>query len=199
MGQGTSHTVYMANASGQEIYVMAALSADWAIIDFIAAAALPLLLGGVEDIIAVAVEEGVELPSALTTLGDLFGYLKAAVQILSKTGSIDSHVSDAAQSLVDAFKNTSIPIAFNDYKDVEDEGILGIYLTPDGIAGLLGANTVSVMVLSGDGQKLAMWDTGSDDSWIATTQQAIVRSIYGSIWQQDPSSGTEDWSDLFSA
>ena len=74
-----------------------------------------------------------------------------------------------------------------------------MYLTPDGIAGVLGAKTVSVMVLSGDGKQLAMWNTGSDDSWITTNQHMIVRSKYGSIWQQDPSSGTQDWSDLLSS
>jgi hypothetical protein len=197
MGQGVSHNVYMANASGQENYVMAAINADWALADFIVEAAMPILLAGVSEIAAVA--EAAEIPAGLATLSDLFGYLKVAVQFISKTSSTSRHTVDAALALVNAFKNTSIPIAFEDYKNVEREDFLSLYLTPDGIAGVLGAKTVSVMVLSADGKQLAMWNTGSDDSWITTEQQTIVRSKYGSIWQQDPGSGTEGWSDLFSA
>jgi len=196
MGQGISHTVYMANACGQDIYVMASLSTEWAIIDAIADGAL--LLAAVADIAAV-VTTAEALPEVINTLSDLYGYLKVAAQLLRDTGSISSRTTDAAQTLVNAFANTSIPIAFDDYKNVEEEGVLSIYLSPDGIASLLGASTVSVMVMSGDGKQVAMWDTGADDSWIATNQQTIVRSAYGSIWQQDPGAGTQNWSVLLSA
>jgi hypothetical protein len=74
-----------------------------------------------------------------------------------------------------------------------------MYLTPSGIAGMVGVKTISMMVLSGDGKQLAMWSTSSDESWITTSQQMTVRSKYGSIWQQDLGSGTEEWSDLLSA
>jgi hypothetical protein len=65
----------------------------------------------------------------------------------------------------------------SEYKNVEEEGILEIYLSPSGIADL-GVSTLSAMVLtvSGDGKQLAIWNTGSDDLWIATDQQTIVRS-----------------------
>jgi hypothetical protein len=198
MGQGVSQNVYLANASGQDNYAMAALSSEWALIDFITEGALSVLLAGVSEIEAVA-EDVAELPTALNSLGDLFAYLKVAVQFLSKTSTTDRRVNTAAQSLVNAFKNTSNQIAFNTYKNVESEDFFNMYLTPSGIAGMAGAKTISMMVVSGDGKQLAMWDTGSDDSWITTGQQTIVRSKYGSIWQQDPGSGTEEWSDLLSA
>jgi hypothetical protein len=85
-------------------------------------------------------------------------YLKVAAQLLSKTDSIDSRTSGAARAFVNAYTNTSIQIAVSEYKNVEEEGILEIYLSPSGIADLLGVSTVSVMVLtvSGDGKQLAI-------------------------------------------
>ena len=186
---GASQSVYMANGSGQNIFVMASLNPDWAIVDFITD--IGLLLVGVEELKAVTMLG--ELPEALVTIRDLYEFLKIAAKILSGTLSVGSRGPEAALALVDAFSKTSIPIAYGDYKNVKDEGVLGMYLSASGIAGLLGASTVSVMVLSGDGKQLAMYNTGSDDSWIATDRQEIVRSKYGSIWQQDPDAGRQSW------
>jgi len=198
MGQGVSQNVYLANASGQDNYAMAVLTPEWALIDFITGAAMSVLLAGVEEFEAVVVD-GAELPSALNTLSDLFGYLKVAVRFINQISSTDRKVTAGAQLLMKAFQNTSNLIAFNAYDDVASEDFLKMYLTPSGIAGMAGAKTTSLLVLSGDGKQIAMWNTGSDDSWITTDQQTIVRSKYGSIWQQDPGSGTEEWSDLLSA
>jgi len=197
MGQGVSQNVYLANASGQDNFAMAALKPEWVLADVITAGAMTVLLDGVGEFAAVVDEA--ELPSALSSLDDLFGYLKVAVQFISKASSTTRNVINGAQSLVNAFQNVSYPIAFNDYKDVASEDFLKMYLTPSGIAGMTGTKTASLLVMSGDGKQLAMWSTGSDESWITTDQQTIVRSKYGTIWQQDPGSGTEVWSDIFSA
>ncbi|TRM67979.1 hypothetical protein BD626DRAFT_109000 [Schizophyllum amplum] len=186
---GSSQSVYMANASGQKNYVMASLNPDWAIVDFITD--IGLLFVGVEELKAVTT--AVELPEALVTIRDLYEFLKIAAQILSGTLSVGSRGPEAALALVEAFSKTSIPIDYGDYKNVKDEGVLSMYLSASGIAGMLGASTVSVMVLSGDGKQLAMWNTGADDSWITTDEQEIVRSKYGSIWQRDPGAGTVGW------
>ncbi|KAI0777194.1 hypothetical protein BD413DRAFT_467025 [Trametes elegans] len=186
---GVSQSVYMANASGQKIYTIAALNPDWAIADFITD--IGLLAVGVGELKAVAT--AAELPEALVTFRDLYRFLKIAVQILGGTLSVGTRGPEAALALVDAFKKTSIPIEHGDYKNVKDENVLGIYLSASGIAGLLGASTVSVIVLSGDGKQLASWNTGSDDSWIATEEKQIVRSVYGKIWQRDPGAGVVQW------
>ncbi|KAL1738594.1 hypothetical protein HDZ31DRAFT_50739 [Schizophyllum fasciatum] len=186
---GASQSVYMANDSGQPIYVMASLNPDWAIVDFVTDIAL--LFVGVEELKAVTT--AAELPEALVTIRDLYEFLKIAAKILSGTLSVGSRGPEAALALVEAFSKCSIPISYGDYKNVKDEGVLGMYLSASGIAGLLGASTVSVMVLSGDGKQLAMWNTGSDDSWITTGDQEIVRSKYGSIWQRDPDAGRVSW------
>ncbi|KAI0314869.1 hypothetical protein OF83DRAFT_406031 [Amylostereum chailletii] len=186
---GVSHSVYMANAAGQEIYVMASLNPDWAIVDFVTD--IGLLFVAVGEIKAVAT--AAELPETLVTLRDLYEFLKIAAKLLSASISAGTRPGEAALALLDAFKKTSIPIANGDHKNVKDEGVLGIYLSADGIASLFGASTVSVIVMSGDGKQVAMYNTGADDSWIATNEEKIVRSKYGSIWQQDPGAGTVEW------
>jgi len=55
---GTSQSVYMANGSGQDIYVMASLNPDWAIVDVIVD--IGLLLVGVAEIKGVIM--AAELP-----------------------------------------------------------------------------------------------------------------------------------------
>ncbi|KAJ8523364.1 hypothetical protein ONZ45_g225 [Pleurotus djamor] len=169
---GANQSVYMANGSGQDIHVIASLNPDWAIVDFITD--IGLLIAGVEELKGAAMLG--ELPETLNTIRDLF-----------------DRGPEAALALVEAFRKTSVPIDAWSYKDMKDENALGMYLSASGIAGLMGASTVSVMVLSRDGKQLAMYNTGSDDSWIATDREEIVRSKYGSIWQEDPSAGTESW------
>lgn len=179
----------MANNSGHEIYVMASLNPDWAIVDFITDIAL--LLVGVEEIKAVAT--AAELPAALNTFRDLYEFLKIAAKLLSGSFSVGSRSAEAALAMADAFKKVAVSIGNGDHKNVDSEGFLSIYLSASGIAGLLGASTVSLVVMSADGKQVALWNTGSDDSWIATGREKIVRSKYGTIWQEDPSAGSVDW------
>ncbi|OCB87781.1 hypothetical protein A7U60_g5104 [Sanghuangporus baumii] len=189
MGIGVDNNVYMANDSGQDIYVMATLNPDWAIADFVFDIAL--LFTGIEEIKAAAT--AAELPATIATVRDLYEFLKIGAEILSGTVSVGTRPTEAALSLVEAFKKTSIPIAPATYKNVKEDGFLGIYLSVDGIASILGASTVSLIVMSGDGKQVAMWNSGGDDSWIATRAEKIVRSKYGTIWQQDAGAGTVDW------
>jgi hypothetical protein len=186
--QARTQNIYVANDSGQDIYVMATLNPDWALADFIVDIGLLVVsLGRIQAAFAAAAGLTINTPR------DLFAAIQLAGQIIRGAASVGSHTVDAAQSLVDAFKNTSTLIVYKDYKDVYQEGFLQQYLSPDGIAGMLGAQTVTLMIMSGDGQQVAMWNTGPDNSWIATNNQQIVRSIYGTLWQQDPGAGTENW------
>ncbi|KAF8969204.1 hypothetical protein BDZ97DRAFT_1796565 [Flammula alnicola] len=170
---GSSESVYMANDSGQDIYVMAALNPDWAI----ATSSLTLPY----------------LPEEIHSLLDLYQYIKAATDVVKNSGDVGSDAYSAAMALIDGFRQNSVPITYQDYKDVQKEDFLSMYLSASGIASLLGAKTVSLVVMSGDGMQVAMWDTNADDSWIATNQTEIIRSKYGSIWQPDPADGTIAW------
>jgi hypothetical protein len=189
--RNANENIYVANDSGQDIYVMAGLTPGWAIADFIVDIAL--IVTPFDELSAVA--EAVGLPAALKTFGDIFTTLQSAGKILNKASSASADALDKANQFVSAFQNTAVSthIVYGDFQDVYKEDTLTMYLTPSGIAGMLGASTVSLLVMSADGKQQAMWDTGPDNSWIATGSQTIVRSKYGSIWQQDPASGSQDW------
>jgi len=186
---GTSESVHMANDSGQNIYVIASLNPDWAIVDVITD--IGLFFVGVEEIKAVV--GAAELPETLSTIRDLFNFLNIARKLVMGMIAAGTRPAEAGIALLNTFQKISIKISHGDFKNVKSDGVLSIYLSADGIASLAGAKTVSVVVMSEDGKQLAMWNTGADDSWIATRDQRIVRSKYGTIWQDDPNAGTVDW------
>lgn len=108
---GTSHSVYVANNSGQDIYVMASLNPDWAIVD------IGLLAYGVEEI--KGVDMAAELPETLATLRDLYDFLNIARKLLIGMAATGSRPGEAALALINAFKRTAIKISNGDCKDVE--------------------------------------------------------------------------------
>ena len=186
---GANESVYMANSSGQDIFVIAAPNPDWAIVDFLTDVGLMFVgIGEIKSVVTAA-----RLPEALKTIKDIYEFVKIAGKLLSGTISAGTRGPEAALALIEAVKKNSIPIKAGEYKKVNDRGVLGMYLSASGIADLLGASTVSVMVMSGDGKQVANFNTNGDYSWIATSNKKIVRSKYGSIWQQDPGSGSINW------
>ncbi|PBK78636.1 hypothetical protein ARMSODRAFT_984589 [Armillaria solidipes] len=182
-------TVHMANNSGQEIYVMVSLDPDWAIVDIVTD--IGLLLVGVGEIKSVVT--AAELPATLNTMRNLYEFLKITAKLLGGMASVGTRPTEAALSLINAFKKTSIPISQGEYKNINDESFWSTYFNASGMASLLGANTLSVVAMSGDGKQVAMWNTGPDDSWIAIPREKIVRSKFGTLWEEDPSAGSEDW------
>jgi len=186
--QARSQNIYIANGNVQDIYVMATLDPDWALADFITNIVLLVVsFGRIQSVFASAAGLSLKTPR------DLFVVLELAAKFFAGAASADIRAAEAAQSFVDSFKNTSILIKSADHKNVYEQGFLEQYLTPNGIAGMLGADTVTLMVMSGDGKQVAMWNSGPDDSWIATNDQKIVRSVYGTLWDLDPDAGSEDW------
>ena len=124
---------------------------------------IPLIVNPFDDLTSVA--EAVGLPAALKTFGDIFSTLRSAGKINNKADSVSSDALDKATQLVYAFKETSTHIEYADHQDVYREDTLTMYLIP----------------------------SGPDNSWIATGEQTIVRSNYGTLWQQDLSSGSQRW------
>jgi hypothetical protein len=130
-----------------------------------------------------------ELPAAITTIGDLYKALRVGAALVRAGGRGEA----AGKAVVDAFKGNSADIPNGQVKNVREQGTLSTFLNPSGIAGLLGAGTVSLTVMSGDGLQVAQFNSGPDDSWIATGNQTIVRSVYGTLWDQDPTTGSQSW------
>jgi len=186
---GLTQHVYFANASSKDVYIMAVENLDWIIVDVIADVALFALgIGEIKAVTGIA-----ELPEALNTIKDIYKFLSIAVKLIGGTISIGSRSAEAIMAVVEAFKKASIKIPCDDYKDAIDRGILGIYLSASGYAGLFGASTVTLVVMSGDGKQVSQYNTGPDYSWIATNREVIVRSRYGTLWQEDPAEGSYDW------
>ncbi|KAH6844748.1 hypothetical protein B0I37DRAFT_167614 [Chaetomium sp. MPI-CAGE-AT-0009] len=151
------------------------------------------MVSGANEMAALAL--AADLPETITTLHDLYQFLKTAGHVLSGTNSAGWRGRDAAMKLIDGFKQTAALIPNNSYADVKEEGFADIYLSASGIASLLGAHTISVLVMSSEGNEtqLAIWDSGADDSWIAKSNYTIVRSKYGTIWQEDFGQNGVDW------
>ena len=185
---GVSQSVYMANASEKKIWVLIALKPEWAIVDVFVDVALLLVAAGELKMVA----QSAELPEELVTIADLVKFMQVAVKLLWASIGAATRPADAVLSIIDAFKSVSSQVNFGDSPDVSETSFLN-YLNADGIAALFGAKTLNVMVMSDDGQQFAWFDSGPDDSWIATNHEKIVRSKYGSIWQEDPGAGSIDW------
>lgn len=185
---GSANSVYMANASGKKIWVLIALKPEWMIVDvFVDVAALFVAAGELK----LVVQAG-ELPEELVTIADLIKFMQVAIKLLWASIGAATRPADAVLSMIDAFKSASSSIEAGSAPDINDESFLN-YLNADGIAGLFGAKTLNVMVMSDDGHQFAWYDTNNDHSWIATGHDAIVRSKYGTIWQEDPDAGYVSW------
>ncbi|EIN05133.1 hypothetical protein PUNSTDRAFT_107416 [Punctularia strigosozonata HHB-11173 SS5] len=185
---GSANSVYMANASEKKIWVLIALKPEWMLVDvFVDIALLVVAAGELKAIVHAG-----ELPEELVTIGDLLKFMWVAVKLLWASIGAATRPADAVLSMLDAFKSVSSPIEYGDAPDINDESFLN-YLNVDGWAGLFGAKTLNVMVMSDDGHQFAFYDTNNDHSWIATNHDAIVRSKYGSLWQEDPDAGYIRW------
>ncbi|KAG7093105.1 hypothetical protein E1B28_009391 [Marasmius oreades] len=186
----SNNSVCMANSTDEDIYVMVSLNADWAITDFITDIGLFLIAVG--EIRQLVVD--VELPKMIVTLRDLHRFLKISYTALAETAAAGSRkAADAASALHYAIKKNSIVIPAGQYKQINEKNWLESFFNASAVGSLLVAKTVSLMVMTGDGQRFAMYDTNSDYSWIATKEGKCVRSKYGSVWQQDTQAGVVDW------
>ncbi|KAG7098060.1 hypothetical protein E1B28_000034 [Marasmius oreades] len=177
---------HIANATNDDIFtVMVSLNPNWEIADF--TTNVNLLFAAIKEIKQVANDE--DLPNTFVTIRDLYEFTKISAKLLSI-------YPEPALAVINAFKKNSIRISSGQYKQVKTRDALGSYLNKSGTEYLLKANTVSLMVVSGDGQRVAMYNTNSEYSWIAADNGEIVRAKDGSIGQQGPQAGVVDWSTM---
>lgn len=187
-----SQHIYVANHNQQDAYILTAKSTGWQIGDFLTDIALFAVgIGEIKAALTVA-----DIPATINTTSDLIKVMKVAATLLSGTAAVGSRSAEAAKEVVDAFKKSSIKIPPQEYRDVLDTGVLD-YLSPSGISGLLDADTITLVVMTDDGKKVADFSTNIDYSWIVTPSR-IVRSQYGTINVEDPGAGQHDWSQVAS-
>ena len=184
-----SQHIYVANHNSQGAYVMATKSLEWQIADFLTD--IGLFAVGVGEIKAVVT--AYELPETINTVKDLVQVMKIVAGLLSGTISAGSRSAEAAKELVDAFKESSTEVGQGDYKDVRETGFLD-YLSPSGIAGLLDADTITLVVMTDDGKKFVDFPSNIDYSWIVTPSR-VVRSQYGTLNVEDPDAGQYNWNE----
>lgn len=191
-----SQNIYVANDMGQDAYVMAGLTEEWQIIDGVVGAAE--LIAACADVAALpeaVAEFGTEMPAEISTFGELAKFLKAAAKFANTARKATIGFESKVSNLVRTFQQNSVHIPAGQFQNVSDISISSI-LTPSTIASFAGADTICLIVMSGDGLYQTSFDSGADDSWILTSDSYFPRSRYGTIWQQDPSSGTQAWQQL---
>ncbi|EAU93502.2 hypothetical protein CC1G_12166 [Coprinopsis cinerea okayama7 len=180
----------MANGSRKKIWVLVALKPEWMLADVLTDFALLFTPVGAAKALAGPL---VDLPGEIKTVEDLTKYMIFNMQHMSARAKDGALPDPAAQSILDAFKAIAVPIDAGHVKKVNDEWWIN-YINPDGIASLFdSAKTLNVLVMSDDGLQFAAFGTNNDHSWIATDRGSIVRSRYGTIWQQDPDAGSVTW------
>ena len=182
-----SQNIYVANQMPEDIHVFAGKSPGWVIADVLTDVAL--FATGIGEIKSALTAE--RLPEAIRTTSDLIKILKWVAKLYGGTVSVGSRPAEAAKDIIEAFKKNSIPISPGSYKNVLESGLLS-YLSPSGVASLLDAETITMIIMAENGERVIDFSTGTDESWIATSNY-VVRSKYGTIFDEDPGAGKNNW------
>ncbi|MBM2600787.1 hypothetical protein [Pseudomonas sp. BDPW] len=193
---GVNHHIHIANKTSGPVYVVASPTLGWTIRDFVFDVGL-LLLGVGE--IKYGVTLGSRLPSAIKSFNDLGCYLKVAAWITSGALSSSLRAKEAADSMINLLKKSSIMIGVDEYKDVYSRGALDLFTTPSGYNSLLGIiNDVSLIVYAekpsvvNSMAKVIRFNSNSDHSWIAD-ETGIWRAKYGTIFERSQDVTIHDW------
>lgn len=168
----TKH-IYVANHTPQDVYVTAVKSPEWINVDTT-----------VETIIQQAID---------IAKGDV-GKILESVRHITQVEAVaaGSQGEKAINDIVTAFKQGSIKISPNTHQDALATGFSDS-LSISGIAGGLGADTITLFVMTDDGKNVVDFITNIDHSWIVTPSK-VVRAKYGTINGEDPASGQHNWS-----
>lgn len=187
---GLSQNIYFANKTSGTIYVIPSPDPYWTVADVFTDAVLAF--AGVTEL-KFAVRAAVDLPKVIKTFKDLFSYLKVAGALVGGTAATPLRTKEAAEAILDFFRQHSISIPAGGYKNVLDSGWLETWTTPSKIWSMYGvAKPITLTVTTKSGHQCAQFNTGTDYSWIATPR-AIVRSRYSTVWEESPTEGSVNW------
>lgn len=178
---GKNQNVYVSNSTASDFYVMAAPNPNWAVADLgLDAALFATGLGELRAGVAVA-----DLPTTISTFSDLYKVMSISAKVVSGTLSTGTRSAEAAKTLIELFK-TDFPknlLGSGRTVDAMSSGFLSMYMSASGIGGMLGASTVTLMIMSKDGSKVAKFNTPPDQSWIIQ-DGGVASAKYGTLWQQ---------------
>jgi hypothetical protein len=164
-----SQNLYVSNNGQPTFYALASLDDDWAIANF--GAALVGLVSGFGELI-----DGVEALSdigEISTVGDLINAIKLCAQVVFESESTGADIEDT-QNAINAFLAVCMAVpdgsATATSVDVLETGLVDSYLTPAGVAGLMGAATVDLNLFMFEPSAF-LWAklvTPADSAWVAT-------------------------------
>lgn len=189
---GSNH-LKLLNQSGQGIHVMAAPGLGWAITDF--AFDVAMLALGVTELKAIAATA--ELPATINTVAEFIQFLEIVVQLGLATAGTALRPVEAVQTVMEQFYKVSKAVPNGEAKDIYDKGFFDIYLSPSGLAGMMGAKTLTLIIISDDGKRLAHFDTEPDDTWTVTANNEIDASPSNLDWPTvDPANRSHGFAEL---
>jgi len=172
-----SNEIHVANSTNEELILMVAPNSDWAIGD---------IVGSVVQLLASAASTVVTLGgTAPTTFAALFSCINLI------RGGIS-----AGFNLADVLKqNGGISIAPGQVTEVFNRGMANPfkYLNSSQWGALFGGSDMTLAITNKSLTRQAVFNTNSDYSWIVTKNE-VVRAKYGSLWQEDPGSGSYPFS-----
>lgn len=172
-----SHEIHVANSTNEELIVMVAPNPDFAIGD---------IVGSVVQLLASAAATVVTLGGAAPTT---FAAFFSCINLIR--GGISSGLN-----LFDVLKQSGgITIAPGQVTEVFTRGMANPfkYLNASQWGTLFGASDMMLAITNKSLTRQVVFNTNSDYSWIVTQNQ-VVRAKYGSLWQQDPGSGSYPFS-----
>lgn len=181
-----AENVHIANATSNDIYVMASESLGWNLADLFVDT---FLLGLHIDALLEVGAGGIVLPETIITLDDLKKFLKFSISVLALGTFMPDRTVDLAEDVVNLFMKNSRKIPPGQCANVCERGFLS-YLTASGFASLLNAEIITLIILSvgDDGKKMAHFSTSADYSWIANNNE-VVRAKYGHLSTEDRNNG----------
>lgn len=169
MTLGVDSNVHVANHTLNDIHVLPLPGSAWVLADvFVDSAIVAGLL---------AISGGSAAPVAGATVGQLMAALGGG---------------GTMYTLASAIKRNAITIAPRADANVFDRTRFGPTYIASSIAGMLGAETVNLLIITDDEQRSASFGTNPDHSWIAT-EAGVVRARYGTVNDLDPESGSHAW------
>lgn len=121
----------------------------------------------------------------------------ATVAVAAEATALEKNVGDVVQKLKEFLQQSAYAIEPGAFKRVNDTSYLRFWnaLNPSYWGSLAGCQTVQLLIIDESMEQTCTFVTGADDSWIATPDK-IVRSKYGTIWQEDPAAGTYYWKNV---
>ncbi|MFD7449631.1 hypothetical protein [Kitasatospora sp. NPDC059827] len=168
MTLGIDSNVHVANHMKEAIYVMPMADPGWTLADVIVDSAVVTAVLGFSGFSG--------MPAASVTFGNL-------ITVLGGMGTMGT--------LAAALKKSSITIPAGRVENVFSRFRVTATFIASSIAGMLGAKTVSLLIVAEDGRTVHL-TTDPDHSWIAT-DKGIVRAVYGTLNAQDEEAGFVPW------